>query len=88
MFGEHLGYKNCKCKQRLIDKLVEECSNNIDENRKIYNSTLNDYRKIPNFCTVCIVLLVIFFIISISISSIFIYFHWYLKRRYTETTIY
>ena len=29
---------------------------------------------------VYIVLFVIFFIISISISSLFIYFHWYLKK--------
>ena len=25
---------------------------------------------------------------SLSISSVFIYFHWCLKRRYIETTIY
>ena len=31
---------------------------------------------------------VTFFIISISISSVFIYFHWHLKRKYIETTIY
>ena len=59
----------------------------------IYNSTLNavplnDYRKIHNSCTAYIVLLGICFIISTSISSVSIYFHWYLKRRYTETTIY
>ena len=47
----------------------------------IYNSTLNDYGMI-------IVLLVIFFIISISISNVFIYFHWYLKKRYIEATVY
>ena len=29
--GEYLGYKNYKCRKRLIDKLVEECSKNIDE---------------------------------------------------------
>ena len=28
--AEHLDYKNCKCRKRLIDKLVEECSKNID----------------------------------------------------------
>ena len=80
-------------KKRLIDKLVAESSENTDGNEMIYNSTLNDiplndYRKICNFCTVYIVLLAIFFIISISISSVFIYFHWYLKGRFTETTIY
>ena len=66
-----------------MEKLVEEFSENIDGYKMIYNGTLNNYGKICNSCTVYIVLLVILFIISISISSIFIYFHWYLKRRYT-----
>ena len=91
--GEYLDYKYCKCRKRLVDKLVKECSENIDGNEMIYSDPLNaipfnDYGKICNSCTVYIVLLVIFFIVSISISSVFIYFHWYLKRRYTETTIY
>ena len=30
--GEYLDYENCKCRKRLIDKLVEECSGNIDGN--------------------------------------------------------
>ena len=30
-FGEYLDYENCKCKKRLVDKLVEECNGNIDE---------------------------------------------------------
>ena len=54
----------------------------------IDNSTLNDYGKVCNSCTMYTVLLVVFFIISISISSAFIYFQWYLKRSKTETTIY
>ena len=29
--GENLDYKNCKCRKKLIDKLVEEYSENIDE---------------------------------------------------------
>ena len=92
--GEYLDDKNCKCRKRLaIDKLVEECSENIDGNEMIYNGTLNavllnDYEKTCSSGTVYMLLLIIFFIISISISSVFIYFHWYLKRRYTETTIY
>ena len=28
--GEYLDYKNCKCKKKLIDPLIEECSENID----------------------------------------------------------
>ena len=29
--GEHLEYENCKCRKSLVDKLVEECTENIDE---------------------------------------------------------
>ena len=29
--GEYLDYSNCKCRKKLVDKLVEECSENIDE---------------------------------------------------------
>ena len=67
----------------------------------IYNETLNeiplnDYKKVCNFCTIYIVLFVIFSIMSISISSAFIYFHWYFKKynihvklnTNTQTTIY
>ena len=62
--GEYLDYKNCKCRNKLVDRLTEECSENIDGSKMIYNGTLNDYGKIWNSCAVYIVLLVMFFIIS------------------------
>ena len=34
--GEYLDYKNLKCRKKLVDKLVEECSENIDRNEMIY----------------------------------------------------
>ena len=49
--GEYLHYENCKCRKRLVDKLVEECSENIDENDLI-SVTLNNYK---NVCWSCIV---------------------------------
>ena len=77
----------------LADISVEECSENINEkelhpNKLSYNSTLNHYEKICSSCTIYIVLLIIFFIISITISSALMYFNWYLKRKYIEATIY
>ena len=71
--GEYLGYKNCKYRKRLIDKLVEECSENIDGNEIIFNDTLNaiplnDYGKISNSCTVYNTLCnILYSIISYSI---------------------
>ena len=73
--GQYLDCKNRKCQEEITDKLVEECSENIDVNEMIYNATLNDHRKVFNSCKIYIVLLVIFFIASISCSSAFIYFH-------------
>ena len=53
--GEYLYYKNCTCRKWLVDKLIEECDENVDEkelhptelhsNKMIYNSTLSDYKK-------------------------------------------
>ena len=68
--GKYLDYKNCKCRKRLIDKLVEECIENIDGNEMTHNETLdailldaillNDYKKVCNSCTVYIVLCCVF----------------------------
>ena len=33
--SEYLDYKNCKCKKRLVDKLDDECTENIDERRLV-----------------------------------------------------
>ena len=57
--GKYLDHKNCKRRKRLTDKLVEECSEDIDGNEMIYNGTLNDHEKVCSSCTVYIVLLVI-----------------------------
>ena len=53
--GEYLDCKNCKCRKRLIDKLIEECSKSIYENETLDlipldSIPLNVYKK------VCVVL--------------------------------
>ena len=87
--SQYSDYQNCKCRKRLVDKFVEECSENIDENEIIYNATLNDHIKLCHSCTIYIILLAIFFIISISIIRAFIYLHWNLKKdnTYVNTSI-
>ena len=29
--GEYLDYENCKCRKRLVNKLVEKCNENVEE---------------------------------------------------------
>ena len=43
-FGEYLDYENCKCSKRLVDKLVEECNENIDE-AKLAEIALFEHKK-------------------------------------------
>ena len=73
--GQYLDFKNCRCRKKLVDKLVEECREDINENEMIYNGTFNDYRKVCNSCIIYIVLFVIVFLIIIGISSAYFYFH-------------
>ena len=42
--GEYLDYKNCKCRKKLVDKLVEESAENIDE-MKMTKITLTEYEN-------------------------------------------
>ena len=39
--GKYLDYKNFKYERKIVGKLVEKRSKNIDENEMIYNETLN-----------------------------------------------
>ena len=80
--GKYLDCENCKCRTRLTDKLVEECS----ENELIYNNTLNDHKKVCNSCersscTIYIVSLSVFLTMNIGIGTVFIYFHRYSKNE-------
>ena len=74
-----MDYKNFKCRNKLVETLVEECIENIDANKMIHNENLdiiplNDYKKVCNSCTIYTVSFGVFFITSIYISSVFIYF--------------
>ena len=57
---EYLDFKNCRCRNKIVDKLAEECNENIDGNEMIYNKTVNAIPlngKVCNSCTIYILLL-------------------------------
>ena len=33
--GEYLDYENCKCRKKIVDKLVEECTETVEELKKL-----------------------------------------------------
>ena len=91
--GEYLVYESCKCRKKLVDKLIEECTENVNE-EKITERTLA--KNECSSCTLYIVLFSIIFTINIGIGTYFVYSHWYLKNydarvmldTRTETIIY
>ena len=79
--GEYLDYENCKCRKKSVDKLVAECTENIDE-VKIAEITSMEMRSAghENVCvcsyTICVILAVIALAISIGIGAYFVYSRW------------
>ena len=71
---EYLDYENCKCRKRLVDKLVEECNENIDE-EKLTKIDLFEHKNdcVCNY-TVFIVFSVIVLRICIGIGAYFVYY--------------
>ena len=79
--GEYLDYKNCKYRKKLIDRLIEECTENIEETRfveKTFNK--NKHENKYSSCIVYIVLFSLCFAINIGIAIYFVYSYWYLKK--------
>ena len=71
--GEYLDYENCKCRKKLVDKLVDECAETVEE-VKLAKITLakNENKYKCNSCTLYIVLFSILFTISIAIGAYFV----------------
>ena len=87
--GEYLDYNlNCKCRKKIIDKLVEEWSENIDGNEMVYNETLDiissSDNKTSDSCVVYVILFSAFLITSISMA-VHIYLFLYLKNKSTNS---
>ena len=86
--GKYLDYENCMCRKKLIDKLVEECTETIEEVKIAENE--NENRHKCNSCTPYIVLFSILLTINSGIGIYCVYSPWYLKNddASKETTIY
>ena len=73
--GEYLDYEKPKCRKRLVDKLVDECTENINK-VKILDK---DEDKCSS-CILYIVLFSIFFTINVVIATYFVYYK-YMNRN-------
>ena len=93
---EYLDYENCKCRKKLVDKLVDECAETVEE-VKIAKITLpeNENMYKCSSCMLYIVLIIVVFTICVRISTYFVYYNWSLVKNVsrinfgtrTQTTI-
>ena len=69
--GEYLGYENCTCRKKLVDKLVEKCTETVKE-VKIAEISAEDKSEHKNECSFYktnVVLFSIIFTINIGIGT-------------------
>ena len=89
--GEYVDYEICKGRKTLVDKLVAECTENIDK-VKVAEITSTELHSAghENVClcsyTICVILAVIALSISIGIGTYFAYSCWYLEKDVTRIT--
>ena len=93
---EYLDYENCKCRKKIVDKLVEECTETVEE-VKLAKIALaeNENRYKCSSCTLYIVLMIVIFTIYAGIGTYFVYCNWSLVKNVsrikfntrTQTTI-
>ena len=80
--GEYLDYENCKCRKKLVDQLVDECTETFEE-VKITKIALAENENNYKFssCTVYIVLMLVVFTIFTRITIYFVYYKWSLIKN-------
>ena len=82
-FSKYFDHENCKCRKKIVDKLIDECTETIEE-VKLANITFteneNSYYKCSS-CKVYIVLMIVIFTIFTGIIISFVYYNWSLIKN-------
>ena len=75
VLNEYLDYEYCKCRNKLVNKLAEECTENAEEVKLAgINLAENENKYKCSFCTLYIVLFLVIFVINVGIGTYFIYY--------------
>ena len=72
--GEYLDYSNCKCRKKLVDSLVEECTENINETNLVKKALDKNENKCNSYVAYKVLFwtFFIFFIINFGIGTYFV----------------
>ena len=59
--GEYVDYENCKCRKKLVEQIIDECTETIEEVKLVEITLENENNYKYSSCTLYIVLIVVFF---------------------------
>ena len=76
--SEYLDYENCKCRKKIVNKLIEECTENVEEVKITLAEDKNKHKS--SSCTLFIVLFLVIFTANVGIGNYFLCFYFYLKK--------
>ena len=86
-FSEYLDYENSECRKKLVDKLIDEWTETIEEEKlaKITSMELhsaeNKNENKYSSCTVYIVLMIVICTTFTDITVYFVYYNWSLIKN-------
>ena len=73
--SQYLDHLDCKCKKKIIDLIVQKCTEYDDNKTKIVNKT------VKNSCNVYIVLTITSIVIFTVYTIYFVYYNWFLIKN-------
>ena len=79
--GASLDHENCKCRKRLVDKLIDEFSKNIDK-KNLDGITTVEYKC--SSCMTYIVLMIVAIITCFGIVAYLVYYNWSLIKMFSS----
>ena len=81
--GEYLDYENCKCRKKLVEQIIDECTETIEEMKlaKIPLAENENSYKCSSFTAYTALFWILFTINVGGICAYFMYFHGYLKNN-------
>ena len=85
--GQYLDHKNCVCKNKLVGRLISECTSIINETMMNNNSYDNDNNNDYNAVIYVFIGLFSLLLLVIICFCMFAYFKWF-KSKYANNTIY
>ena len=82
--GEYLDYENCKYRKKLVDKLIDECTETIEEEKLVNMAIFENNSCEYSSCIVYIVLMIAVFIIFTGVTAYIVYYNWSLIKNNTR----